>query len=648
MIASAPNIALNRARIPKLLKNVNRWLVWRAGHPKPNGKFDKVPIDPNTGRNINGTDSANWMSFEEACATYDAGLCSGIGFALCDKPIASVDGIPLYLAALDYDHCADKMDEIRRVHKALGKSYVEISPSGAGIRMFALSDTPICGGNAGNGREIYGNGRFMTVTGHDGRGDVVEATAAIQALLEKWFPKKSSKLATAPPMLQGLTLPQRPEVPLYVDQVKSQLSCVSADCSYEDWTRIIWSVLSTGWQCAVGLVEDWSRTAPDRYDQKALDTVVASFDASKGITLGTLFHHATSAGWTPVVPASIAPATTTQKQATDMLKHGRLLTAAELVILPSLHWRIKGLLPAKGIASIYGLSGSGKTFAALDMACAVSSGRSEWFGHKVKGAPVAYVALEGTAGLQQRLKAWEGHNQQAAPADIRFVLGGFTLLESHHATELANDVLQTLESGAVVFIDTLNQSAPGADENSSVDMGIVISNAKVLAEVINGLVILVHHSGKDQGKGMRGHSSLHAAMDAVIEVVSNANGRAWRVTKSKDGESGAAHGFELVSYKVGQDEDGDEIRSCAIRPTLLSTSQTRKPPTGKNQLAALQQLCTTRASHPGGVLMSDAIQKVAPFMSGPDNRKSSRAKEVIGNLVASGHLELVGDRLLIE
>jgi hypothetical protein len=282
----------------------------------------------------------------------------------------------------------------------------------------------------------------------------------------------------------------------------------------------------------------------------------------------------------------------------------------------------------------------------LDIALAIAAAIPYWFGAKVKGASVAYVALEGAAGLPQRVKACEFHNRRTAPGSVRFILGGFTLLDPQHAVQLAEDVLASLGQGAVVIVDTLNQSAPGADENSSSDMSSLIANAKTLAELVDGLVILVHHAGKDLGKGMRGHSSLHAAMDAVIEVTNGSNGRAWRVSKSKDGESGASHGFELVSYVVGQDSDGDDIRSCAVRPALISTGQ-RNPVRGKNQQLGLAALMPKLQASPHGVPITQAMQTVADAFDGPKGRRNSRAKEVIASLIQAGHLESDGATLVL-
>lgn len=81
-----------------------------------------------------------------------------------------------------------------------------------------------------------------------------------------------------------------------------------------------------------------------------------------------------------------------------------------------------------------------------------------------------------------------------------------------------------------------------------------------------GLVTLVHHTGKDASKGMRGHSALHAAMGAVLEVTRDASGtRQWTLAKSKDGEGGITKGFIQQIVHFGTDTDGDSVTSCAIQ-----------------------------------------------------------------------------------
>lgn len=118
-------------------------------------------------------------------------------------------------------------------------------------------------------------------------------------------------------------------------------------------------------------------------------------------------------------------------------------------------------------------------------------------------------------------------------------------------------------AGGLVIIDTLNRAAPGADENSSVDRGNIIASAKKLQNLIGGLVLFVHHSGKDKFKGLRGHSSLYAALDSAIEVIKTDTRREWCVAKSKDDVTGNVYPFKLEIVKVGFIE-GEESKAAKV------------------------------------------------------------------------------------
>jgi len=248
----------------------------------------------------------------------------------------------------------------------------------------------------------------------------------------------------------------------------------------------------------------------------------------------------------------------------------KLLTAADLRALPPQSWRVRGVLPATGLAAIYGPSGSGKSFLAIDLAAAIAEER-EWFGNRVKGAPVVYAALEGEAGIQARALAWEAANGRELPAAMRPMLQPFKITDACDVASLAERVNE-LGPGAVVFIDTLNRAAPEADENASKDMGQILEGAKALQRLTGGLVLLVHHTGKNAEAGMRGHSSLIAALDASVEVRREGDARSWRVAKAKDGEDGKAQGFALEVVEIGRDEFGDPATSCVVLPSEADRS----------------------------------------------------------------------------
>lgn len=238
----------------------------------------------------------------------------------------------------------------------------------------------------------------------------------------------------------------------------------------------------------------------------------------------------------------------------------RFVSAAHIKTLPPVSWRVKNLLPAQGVAAIYGPPASGKSFLALDMAAAIASGR-DWFGHKTAAAPVFYINLEGSGALKNRIAAWEQERERGFPDGVVFFLDVFNLFEN------MDSLVAAIPHGAVVVVDTLAASAPGFDENSGADMSRVIEALSRVARERNGLALVVHHSGKDASRGLRGHSSLLGALDAAICVDRSgaSSVRRWTATKVKDGEDGIGAAFSLHRVELGTDADGDMVSSCIVR-----------------------------------------------------------------------------------
>ena len=326
----------------------------------------------------------------------------------------------------------------------------------------------------------------------------------------------------------------------------------------------------------------------------------------------------------------------------------KLLGSADLHALPPLVWRVRGVLPAHGLASVYGPSASGKSFLALDMGTAVASGRT-WFGYRVNAAPVVYCALEGEAGFRLRVAAWEQANGRSLPAGLRLVLQAFKLTEAQDVQDLAAAVL-TAGAGAVTILDTLNRAAPEADENASADMGRILEAAKQLQRLTGGLVVLVHHTGKDATKGLRGHSSLFAALDAAVEVVRDGDRRSWRVAKAKDGADGDAHPFRLEVVELAPDDEGEPVTSCVVRRDLSAADIARvQMPRGGNQKLVIEALRPMfkaspvfgKAGAPAPrpcIELEAAVTAGAAHMTCPTDRRATRAREAITGLVARGVL----------
>lgn len=120
----------------------------------------KIPITAG-GTSASSTDPSTWCDFFTAQAsTHGAGL----GFVL------NGDGI----VCVDIDHCLDGRGRPAAwaidLLASIPSTYVEISPSGDGVHVWGFGNIPK--GRRSNGVEIYGTGRYLTVTGNRWRHSV--------------------------------------------------------------------------------------------------------------------------------------------------------------------------------------------------------------------------------------------------------------------------------------------------------------------------------------------------------------------------------------------------------------------------------------------------------------------------------------------
>jgi putative DNA primase/helicase len=171
-------------RIPAEMRAAWRWLVFR--YELRDGRTTKVPYNPNTGRRAASINPGTWATFEQACA---ASGYPGLGFALGGG-----------FAGVDLDKCRDAhTGEIAAWALAIIDrldSYTEASPSGTGVHVIVRVDPswPVPGGNRKDpGIEIYGAGRFFTVTGRAlNNAPLAERTETLRELIRETFGTKGN------------------------------------------------------------------------------------------------------------------------------------------------------------------------------------------------------------------------------------------------------------------------------------------------------------------------------------------------------------------------------------------------------------------------------------------------------------------------
>ena len=372
--------------------------------------------------------------------------------------------------------------------------------------------------------------------------------------------------------------------------------------------------------------------------QTAITNLIDEFDPKRGITLGTLIAEAQNNGWTPASPFDpvlIVESPVTMELHTPIRGY-KIYSREDLRRLPKQQWLIHGVLPLQGTAAIFGAPGTGKSFLALDLAARISEGIDSWFDIGTKQRDVVYMALEGGGGIRKRIDAWEIENNRVAK-NLQIVIGEFNLRHPEHVSGLLEDINAKLDKGWVTFIDTLNQASPGSDENSSVDMGLLLAAAKRIAMESEGIVVLIHHSGKDGSKGLRGHSSMNAAMDLTIEVKKTAVGHSWSTHKVKDGDDGVTKHFTLAIHTTSGSTFDEHETSCAVRPT--EPPKHERTPTGKLQISVFNALKAKYEAN-GPITEMDALGLAKEVLvNEPQHRVTTKAKETLASLKSGEYIK---------
>ena len=243
-------------------------------------------------------------------------------------------------------------------------------------------------------------------------------------------------------------------------------------------------------------------------------------------------------------------------------------TASSFLSQPApMEWVIKGWLPTHSISMIYGESGVGKSFIALDMACSIAAGIN-WQGIKTKPGAVVYLAGEGNYGIRQRIASWCKKNNVDQLDNLLISNKPIDLDGAGAATKVINAIKELYDGPVLmVFIDTLNNHMSG-DENSARDTRTMVNNSKIIGSALKSTVGFIHHNGlNDSAKNRaRGSSAWKGSLDSSI-LISKANNDLIKISCEKMKDSQEPNDlFGLLQYvNLGWvDDDGDEIKGAAF------------------------------------------------------------------------------------
>jgi uncharacterized protein (DUF927 family) len=174
---------LDANNIPDELKQRKQWVCWRFVEKRNEtaGQIRKikVPFQVN-GKPAKSSDTATWISFDVAVAA--SSKFNGIGFMFAaDDPFCGVD----------LDDCLNADGTVKDwampILSTLAHTYMEVSPSGTGIKVFARGKLTGSGkktsmkdakdaSDSEDAIELYDQGRYFTVTGQRWNGAPIAVT----------------------------------------------------------------------------------------------------------------------------------------------------------------------------------------------------------------------------------------------------------------------------------------------------------------------------------------------------------------------------------------------------------------------------------------------------------------------------------------
>ncbi len=340
------------------------------------------------------------------------------------------------------------------------------------------------------------------------------------------------------------------------------------DLHYDDWIKVGLAIVGALGKSdkAHAMWADWSAKAA-KNDPALTEKEWENFDRSRvRAGMGTLVYLAKEHGWKEEddedpfeLPEDV--------KAKDDLRFPPTYFH-EAVGDDGIPWMIDGWLYQEGLTVIYGESGSGKSFFALDMGLKIAEGAA-FAGEETQQGAVLYIAAEGGKSMERRVHGYRTYFDKHPNIPFAMVGAPVNFRDSKADMKEVVRTIQHVEETLgqpikAVFVDTLARAFAGGNENSSEDMGAFVNNVDKLQHVFGGQVIVVHHTGKDKARGARGHSSLRAATDTEIEISLEGSYHRAKITKHRDHETGHVEDFGLTPITIGQDPRGKPITTCVV------------------------------------------------------------------------------------
>lgn len=242
------------------------------------------------------------------------------------------------------------------------------------------------------------------------------------------------------------------------------------------------------------------------------------------------------------------------------------VTAEQVPVNANWNYAVKSLLLREETSILGGPSNSGKSALVGLLAHAIVAGEP-FAGCRTTQGLVIHVAAEAPRSVIDRTRAYADETDRRTQSRYIVHQSAIDLSCNEQVSKFLSDVdaiaRAYCEPVALIVVDTLILSIGTQDENSSAAMSLVVEAAKRIARQTGAHVMLVHHTGKTEGRGVRGSSALRAGVDTEILLVAGETDAGEKIVevhqeKQRSMPKGSPIVFRTEPFVIGFDEDGEE------------------------------------------------------------------------------------------
>jgi hypothetical protein len=512
--------------IPIEMTERNRWVVWKLTpitDAKGKTRLTKCPYAPKdiSAGTIDVYEPKNWSSYKDALASKDANKMSGVGYVLGDG-----------LVGIDLDGCIQDgtlsftaQTILTQVH-----SYAEVSPSGRGVKIFVAASSLDFHGNKNGfsnhnpgvddleGIEIY-HTKYFTVTGNGVKGfeSLQENTQAVQSLINQYHLNAKTKAS------EGLIARSHEPLGLEDFQLLKQMRKASNGDKFSklfdqgEWKSCGYPSQSEADMALACILSWWLKNDAAKIDQYFSHSKLMRDKWNRDEYAASTIDNAWQNHWYGQDEPEKKPEINKEpvKESTDKR---RAFPLSSMMQLPPPRWHIEGHFLEQDLVLLYAKAGSFKSFLVLDMALCVAHNKKYLDKWKVKPGTVLWITTEGKRSMGRRAGGWLKKYNKEIPENFYVIPFDFRLFDPTEAEKLAEIICTDIGTHpSLIVVDTLGTNF-GGNQNDTEDMTAFIQNLKHIRDASKATIIVIHHTGKDEGKGPKSNNELQNQFDSMIAL----------------------------------------------------------------------------------------------------------------------------------